>query len=142
MEVEYSATLAFKIIGYGPLATRAFPGCASDAPDPAVDEAARQDLIVALEEALDSDGQRDPLNLWFLALRAACVLHPDRLLRKRPPRERLARTVWVALTLQINPAKVSEALAKEAEAWDEEQCALFNAITDVLEGFDLSGYDE
>ena len=142
MEVEYSVTHTVTCMGYGPLATRAFPGCASDAPDPAVDEAARRDLIIALEEALDSDGQRDPLDLWFVAFRAACVLHPDRLLRKRAPKERLARTIWVALTLQINPAKVSEALAKEAEAWDEEQCALFNAITDVLEGFDLSGYDE
>ena len=142
MQAEYSVTHTVTCMGYGPLATRAFPGCASDAPDPAANEAARQDLIIALEKALDPEEKNDPLDPWFAAFRAACVLHPDRLLRKRVPKERLARTVWVALTLQINPAKVSEALAKEAEAWDEEQCALFNAITDVLEGFDLSGYDE
>ena len=141
MEVEYSVTHTVTCMGYGPLATRAFPGCASDAPDPAVDEAARRDLIIALEEALDSDGQRDPLDLWFVAFRAACVLHPDRLLRKRPPRERLARTVWTTFALQINPSKVSHALAQEAEDWDAEQCDLFDAITDVLENFDISSFD-
>ena len=142
METLYHLTHTVTCMGYGPLASRAFPGCASDAPDPAVDEAAHQELIRAMDKAFDPEGRDDLSDPWIVALRAACVLHPDRLLRKRAPKERLARTIWVALTLQINPAKVSEALAKEAEAWDEEQCALFNAITDALEGFDLSGYDE
>lgn len=142
MEAEYSVTHTVVCMGYGPLASRAFPGCASDAPNPYFDDDARQELISTMEKALDPEEKNDPLDPWFAAFRAACVLHPDRMLRKRPPAERLARTVWVALALQINPAKVSEALAKEAEAWEEEQCALFNAITDVLEGFDLSGYDE
>jgi len=142
MEVEYSFTHTVISIDYGPLASRCFPGCASDAPDPAVDEAARQELIRAMGKAFDPEGRDDLSDPWIVALRAACVLHPDRLLRKRPPRERLARTVWITFALQINPAKVSKALAQEAETWDDEQCALFNAITDALEGFDLSGYDD
>jgi|DEB0MinimDraft_10_1074344.scaffolds.fasta_scaffold13713_7 hypothetical protein len=142
MEVEYSATLAFKIIGYGPLATRAFPGCASDAPDPAVDKAARRDLIQALVKAVDPEGTDDLSSPWVKAFRGAVVMAPNRVLRKRPPADRLARVFWMSLALQINPAKVGRAMAKEVEAWDDEQCALFNAVTDALEDFDLSGYDE
>jgi hypothetical protein len=69
------------------------------------------------------------------------VLQPDRLLRKAVPKDRLGRVAWTALALQINPAKVSHALAQEAETWDTEQCDLFNAITDVLENFDVSSFD-
>ena len=94
-----------------------------------------------MDKALDPEGRDDLSDPWVVAFRAACVLHPNRLLRKRPPRERLARTVWVALALQINPAKVSHALAQEAETWDAEQCDLFGAITDVLENFDISSFD-
>ena len=141
MQTTYTLTHTVTCIGYGPLASRCFPGCASDAPDPAVDEAARQELIRAMDKAFDPEGRDDLSDPWIVALRAACVLHPDRLLRKRPPRERLARTVWVAFALQMNPAKVSHALAQEAEAWDAEQCDLFDAITDVLENFDISSFD-
>ena len=140
METTYTLTHTVTCIGYGPLASRCFPGCASDAPSPE-DEAVRQDLIIALAKALDPEGKDDLSDPWFAAFRAAVVLQPGRLLRKRPPRERLARTVWVAFALQMNPAKVSHALAQEAEAWDAEQCDLFNAITDVLENYDVSSVD-
>lgn len=141
METTYTLTHTVTCIGYGPLASRCFPGCASDAPNPYFDDDARQELISTMEKALDPEEKNDPLDPWFAAFRAACVLHPDRMLRKRPPAERLARTVWVALALQINPSKVSHALAQEAEAWDAEQCDLFDAITDVLENFDISSFD-
>ena len=140
MQTTYTLKHTVTCIGYGPLASRCFPGCASDAPSPD-DEEVRRDLISTMEKALDPEEKNDPLDPWFTAFRAACVLHPDRMLRKRPPAERLARTVWVALALQINPAKVSHALAQEAETWDTEQCDLFNAITDVLENFDVSSFD-
>ena len=140
MQTTYTLKHTVTCIGYGPLASRCFPGCASDAPSPE-DEAVRQDLIIALVKALDPEGKDDPSDPWFAAFRAAIVLHPNGLLRMRPPRERLARTVWVAFALQINPAKVSHALAQEAEAWDAEQCDLFGAITDVLENFDISSFD-
>jgi len=141
MQTTYTLKHTVTCIGYGPLASRCFPGCASDAPNPYFDDDARQDLISTMEKALDPEEKNDPLDPWFAAFRAACVLHPDRMLRKRPPAERLARTVWVALALQINPAKVSHALAQEAETWDAEQCDLFGAITDVLENFDISSFD-
>ena len=141
MQTTYTLKHTVTCIGYGPLASRCFPGCASDAPNPYFDDDARQELISTLEKALDPEEKNDPLDPWFAAFRAACVLHPDRMLRKRPPAERLARTVWVALALQINPAKVSHALAQEAETWDAEQCDLFGAITDVLENFDISSFD-
>ena len=141
MQTTYTLTHTVTCIGYGPLASRGFPGCASDAPNPYFDDDARQELISTMEKALDPKGKNDPLDPWFAAFRAACVLHPDRMLRKRPPAERLARTVWVALALQINPRKVSNALAQEAETWDAEQCDLFCAITDVLENFDISSFD-
>ena len=140
MTTTYTLTHTVTCIGYGPLASRCFPGCASDAPSP-YDEEVRRDLINALVKALDPEGKDDPSDPWFAAFRAAIVLQPNRLLRKRPPAERLARTVWVAFALQMNPAKVSHALAQEAETWDTEQCDLFNAITDVLENFDVSSFD-
>ena len=142
MTTTYTLTHTVTCIGYGPLASRCFPGCASDAPDPLADDETRQELSSTMEKALDPEGKDDPFDPWFAAFRAACVLHPERMLRKRPPKERLARTVWVALALQINPRKVSDALAQEAETWDTEQCALFNAITDVLENYDVSSFDE
>lgn len=136
----YTLTHTVTGLGYGPLASRAFPGCASDAPSPD-DEEVRRDLISALVKALDPDGKDDPLDPWFAAFRAAVVLQPDRLLRKAVPKDRLGRVAWIALALQINPRKVSDALAQEAETWDTEQCDLFNAITDVLENFDVSSFD-
>jgi len=136
----YTLTHTVTGLGYGPLASRAFPGCASDAPSPD-DEEVRRDLISALVKALDPEGKDDPLDPWFAAFRAAVVLQPDRLLRKAVPKDRLGRVAWTALALQINPAKVSHALAQEAETWDTEQCDLFNAITDVLENFDVSSFD-
>jgi len=140
MQTTYTLKHTVTCIGYGPLASRCFPGCASDAPSPDDDEV-RRELIGSLVKALDPEGRDNPLDPWFSAFRSAVVLQPDRLLRKRPPAERLARTVWVALALQINPAKVSHALAQEAETWDAEQCDLFGAITDVLENFDVSSFD-
>lgn len=129
-------------IGYGPLASRCFPGCASDAPSPATDDAAHRALIKTLVKAVDPQGKDDPSDPWFKSLRSACVLHPDRLLRKTPPKDRLARVAWVSLALQVNPRKVSDALAREAETWDSGQCAYFNALTDALEKFNLVGFDE
>lgn len=136
----YTLTHTVTGLGYGPLASRAFPGCASDAPSPD-DEEVRRDLISALVKALDPEGKDDPLDPWFAAFRAAVVLQPDRLLRRVVPKDRLGRVAWTALALQINPRKVSDALAQEAETWDTEQCDLFNAITDVLENFDVSSFD-
>lgn len=136
----YTLTHTVTGLGYGPLASRAFPGCASDAPSPD-DEEVRRDLISALVKALDPEGKDDPLDPWFAAFRAAVVLQPDRLLRRAVPKDRLGRVAWIALALQINPRKVSDALAQEAETWDTEQCDLFNAITDVLENFDVSPFD-
>ena len=140
MQTTYTLKHTVTCIGYGPLASRCFPGCASDAPRPE-DETVRQDLVIALVKALDPEGTDDLSDPWVSAFRAAVVLQPGRLLRKRPPRERLARTVWVAFALQMNPAKVSHALAQEAETWDAEQCDLFGAITDVLENYDVSSFD-
>jgi len=138
MTTTYTLTHTVTCLGYGPLASRCFPGCASDAPSPE-DEAVRQDLISALVKALDPESwQSYP---WLAAFRAAVVLQPDRLLRKAVPKDRLGRVAWTALALQINPRKVSDALAQEAETWDTEQCDLFNAITDVLENFDVSSFD-
>lgn len=136
----YTLTHTVTGLGYGPLASRAFPGCASDAPSPD-DEEVRRDLISALVKALDPEGKDDPLDPWFAAFRAAVVLQPDRLLRRVVPKDRLGRVAWTALALQINPRKVSDALAQEAETWDTEQCDLFNAITDVLENYDVSSFD-
>lgn len=142
METLYHLVHTVTCMGYGPLASRAFPGCASDAPNPAVDKAARRDLIQALVKAVDPEGTDDLSSPWVKAFRGAVVMAPNRVLRKRPPADRLARVFWMSLALQINPAKVGRAMAKEVEAWDDEQCALFNAVTDALEDFDLSGYDE
>jgi len=136
----YTLTHTVTGLGYGPLASRVFPGCASDAPSPN-DEEVRRELIGALVKALDPEGKDDPLDPWFAAFRAAVVLQPDRLLRRVVPKDRLGRVAWTALALQINPRKVSDALAQEAETWDTEQCALFNAITDVLENYDVSSFD-
>ena len=140
MQTTYTLKHTVTCIGYGPLASRCFPGCASDAPSPD-DEEVRRDLISALVKALDPEGKDDPFDPWFAAFRAAVVLQPDRLLRKAVPKDRLGRVAWTALALQINPAKVSHALAQEAETWGTEQCDLFNAITDVLENFDVSSFD-
>jgi len=142
METLYRLTHTVTCMGYGPLAFRAFPGCASDAPDPTADEAVRRDLIQPLVKAVDPEGTDDPSSPWFKALRGACVLQRDRLLRKTPPKDRLARVAWVSLALQVNPALVSDALAREAKAWDTGQCALFNVLTDALSKFDLSGFDD
>ena len=142
MQTTYTLTHTVTCLGYGPLAFRGFPGCASDAPDPAADEAVRRDLIKTLVKAVDPEGKDDPANPWYHAIRSACVLRADRLLRKSPPKDHLGRVAWISLALQVNPRKVSDALAQEAETWDTGQCALFNVLTDALSKFDLSGFDD
>ena len=129
-------TITRKLIGYGPLASHAYPSCASDAPRPFIDESAREAMTV---ELLISLGSR---RSWADAFDGAVVKTPGRILRKLAPKDRLARVAWVSLALQVNPRKVSDALAQEAETWDSGQCAYFNALTDALEKFNLVGFDE
>jgi hypothetical protein len=128
-------TITRKLIGYGPLASHAYPSCASDAPRPFIDESAREAMTV---ELLISLGSR---RSWADAFDGAVVKTPGRILRKLAPKDRLARVAWVSLALQVNPRKVSDALAQEAETWDDAQTELFNVITSIFTRYDISDYD-